>query len=246
MTSERIQELERIAAEYHLNDQVSDKFIEDICQSHCCDWLEGLINPEDSVIEMGYGEGITLSRLSARAAHYTVIEGAPSLAKAIRVKHPHIQVIDSLFEDYIPTEKFDKVLALHVLEHVDDAVALAKHLRDWLKPDGELIVILPNKESLHRRLAVIMGLAPELDTLSARDHLVGHQRVYDLAGLHRDLIDAGFEPFEDKGFFLKVLPNSMMLSHSPELIKALNILGDQLPMEMMANIAVRARLAERG
>jgi len=130
-----------------------------------------------------------------------------------------------------------------VLEHVDDPVALARHLRSWLRPEGEMIVVVPNRESLHRQLAVEMGLQPALDTLSARDSLVGHQRVYDLSTLEQHLREAGFEPFERRGFFLKTLPNGMMLDHSPKLIRALNIVGDALPARLMANIAVRVRLA---
>lgn len=236
------EELERIASEYHLNEEVPDKFIEDICQEYCCNWLTTLINQNDRVAELGYGEGITLARLANKVDQYTLIEGAPSLAKLAKAKHPKVDVVQALFEEYQPRQQFDKILALHVLEHVDDPVSLAKHLRTWLKPGGELVVIVPNKESLHRRLAVLMGLVPELDTLSPRDRLVGHQRVYDLSGLEVDLCKAGFEPFERRGFFLKALPNGMMMSYSPELLQALNVLGDQLPAAMQANLAVRARI----
>ena len=44
--NDRAAELERIAEQYHLNDTVPDKFIEDICQEHCCDWLQSLIAPD--------------------------------------------------------------------------------------------------------------------------------------------------------------------------------------------------------
>jgi len=238
----RIEELERIAHTYHLNDDVPDKFIEDLCQEHCCNWLSSLISSSDRVIELGYGEGITLERLADKADHYTVVEGAPSLVEVIKQKHPTVEVVNSLFETYSPPQPFDKLLALHVFEHVDNPVNLGRHLRSWLKHDGEIVVIVPNSNSLHRRLAVIMGLRAKLDTLSPRDQLVGHQRVYDLDGLEADLHEAGFEPFERRGFFLKTLPNSMMLDHKPELIQALNLLGDKLPADMTANLAVRARL----
>ncbi|HZF79597.1 MAG TPA: class I SAM-dependent methyltransferase, partial [Rubrivivax sp.] len=174
------EELERIAAAYHLNEEVADKFIEDICQEHCCGWLRSLIAPTDRVIEMGYGEGITTARLASAAAHYTVVEGAASLVEPLRRDHPNVFAVHAMFEDYMPAEPCDKLLALHVMEHVDDPVALTRMLQRWLKPDGELVVIVPNRDSLHRRLAVRMGLQPALDTLSARDHLVGHQRVYSL------------------------------------------------------------------
>ena len=239
----RTQELERIATQYHLNDNIADKFIEDICQEHCCDWLETLIAPTDRVIELGYGEGHTLARLGHRAHHYQVVEGAGSLAALVRERHPGVDVAHALFEDHQPAQPCDKLLALHVLEHVDDPEALPRHLRSWLRPDGEIVVVVPNRQSLHRQLAVLMGLQPALDTLSPRDHLVGHQRVYDLESLEADLRAAGFEPFDRRGFFLKTLPNGMMLDHSPALIQALNALGDSLPVTMTANLAVRARLA---
>ena len=237
----RTDELERIAHQYHLNDAVPDKFIEDACQEHCCNWLATLVTPDDAVIELGFGEGVTLARLAGLPRKYVVVEGSPSLAAQVRSEFPGVEVAEALFEDYVPTEQCDKLLALHVMEHVDDPVSLAKHLCEWVKPGGEMVVVVPNKRSLHRRLAVLMGIQPELDTLSPRDHLVGHQRVYDLDELEADLRTAGFEPFERKGFFLKALPNGMMLDYTPALIQALNDLGDELPADMGANIAVRAR-----
>ena len=136
MSAARTEELERIAEDYHLNQAVPDKFIEDLCQEHCCQWLGTLISPYDRVLELGYGEGITLQYLAHLAGRYTVIEGAPSLAQVVRTKHPTVEVVESLFEDYSPTERFDKLLALHVFEHVDDPVKLGRRLREWLKPDG--------------------------------------------------------------------------------------------------------------
>ena len=241
MNSKHLDQLEEIASNYHLKEDVPDKFIEDICQDYCCDWLEAIIDPDDRIIELGYGEGITVDRLAHSSRHYTVVEGSTSLVDKCRRKHPDIEVIHSFFETYTPDQRYDKILALHVFEHVDDPVQLACHLRGWLKPEGEIIVIVPNRESLHRRLALLMGLTQSLDELSPRDHLVGHQRVYDLAGLEADLREAGYEPLTRDGFFLKVLPNGMMLDHSHQLISALNTLGRALPVEMTANLAVRAR-----
>lgn len=237
----RTDELERIAHSYHLNDGVPDKFIEDALQEHCCTWLATLVSADDFVVELGVGEGVTLSRLAPLPRRYVVVEGAPSLAARAREEFPTVEVVQALFEEHVPDEPCDKLMALHVLEHVDDPVALAAHLRSWLVPGGELVVVVPNKRSLHRRLAVLMGLQPELDTLSPRDHLVGHQRVYDLTQLEDDLRAAGFEPFERRGMLFKPLPNGMMLDFPPQLIQALNDLGDELPADFGANIAVRAR-----
>jgi len=244
MSMSRKEELERIARDYHLNEEVPDKFIETICQEYCCEWLGTLMTPGDRVVELGYGDGVTLNRLAPIASHYTIVEGARTLAELVRGEHPDVEVVNELFEAYVPSEGFDLVLALHVFEHVDNPIELGRHLRSWLKPEGEIVVVVPNKASLHRQLAVLMGLSEALDTLSPRDHMVGHQRVYDLAGLERDLRESGFEPFAHKGFFIKTLPNVMMLDYSPELLRALNDLAEQLPSEAAANLAVRARLRD--
>ena len=85
-----------------------------------------------------------------------------------------------------------------------------------------------------------MGLQPQLDTLSERDHLVGHQRVYSLSGLIGEIEAAGMRVVDSAGFFLKVLPNSMMLDFSRELLWCLNSISPRLPKELLANIAVIA------
>ena len=93
----RTDELERIAHTYHLNDDVPDKFIEDACQEHCCDWLATLVSPRDVVVELGVGEGVTLARLAALPRRYGGVEGAPSLAARVRQEYPAVEVVEALF-----------------------------------------------------------------------------------------------------------------------------------------------------
>jgi 2-polyprenyl-3-methyl-5-hydroxy-6-metoxy-1,4-benzoquinol methylase len=240
--SDSIESLEQIAQSYHLSEDVPDRFIESACQQYCCDWIASHLVDAGRVLELGYGDGITLSRLSPLVAQYVLIEGAESLVDKVRAEHPGVDVRHQLFEQHVTETPYDKVLALHVLEHVDDPVSLLRHMASWMSPGSEMIIVVPNSESLHRRLAVLMGLQAELDTLSPRDRLVGHQRVYDLPRLRRDLEAGGFEVLEVKGFFLKTLPNSMMLDYSRELIAGLNSISDQLAPELMANLGLRVRL----
>ena len=169
----------------------------------------------------------------------TLLEGAQSLVEKVREEYgDRVQIHHSLFEEFETEGTFDYVIATYVLEHVDDPVSV----KSWLKPSGRLVVIVPNKESLHRQLAVRMNLQPATDTLSDRDKKVGHQRVYSFETLAKDLDQAGFEMVERKGFFLKVLPNSMMLDFSENLIKALNEVADLVSDHLLANIGAVAKL----
>jgi 2-polyprenyl-3-methyl-5-hydroxy-6-metoxy-1,4-benzoquinol methylase len=232
-------ELNKIALEYHEKDPMGDKFIEDNCQFYTYDWVFEQISECQSVLELGYGEGNFTAELINRNFKPTVIDGSDILLKDAKKLHGgKINVECCLFEEYNPTQKFDCILATHVLEHVDDPVHLLKRMKGWLNNNGIIVVIVPNKESIHRQLSVIMGLQKQLDSLSKRDLLVGHQRVYSIDTLSNDFIDAGFEIKEKSGFFLKVLPNSMMLNYSNDLVNALNLISKNIPSNLLANIAI--------
>jgi hypothetical protein len=86
----------------------------------------------------------------------------------------------------------------------------------------------------------MMGIQQSLDTLGERDRLVGHQRVYSVGQLRSDVESSGFAVSSTRGFFFKPLPNSMMLSFSPELIRAMNDIASTMPVEWLANVGMVA------
>lgn len=231
--------LEQIARDYHAQ-ELPDKFIEDLTQEATVEWIASALEGRERIAELGYGEGLVTRGLLQQGKQVTVIEGSEQLALAAREAQPAATVVHSLFEEYRPPRPFEAVVASHILEHVEDPVRVLKSVAGWLAPGGRVCIVVPNSESLHRRLAVRMGLQPRLDSLSPRDHLVGHLRVYSLAGLRAHLEQAGLKVTATRGFFLKPLANSQMLGHSRELLRAMNEISAELPPELMANLGLIA------
>lgn len=232
-------DLDKIADEYHLNhSDISDIHIENICQKYFIEWIKSKLNKKDRVLELGYGDGLVCEALYNIVNSYTLIEGSERLIKHVKTKYPEINCIFSLFEDFKPESKYDFILAAHVLEHLDDPVKILISMKNWLSDEGLMVIVVPNRNSLHRQLAVQMGLQPELDTLSKRDLLVGHQRVYSLQELKTDIYEAGYTIKEELGFFIKPLPNSMMLDYSEDLIWAMNTLSNKIPVDLTANLCL--------
>jgi hypothetical protein len=124
---------------------------------------------------------------------------------------------------------------------VDNPVELMIRIGSWISKNGELIIIVPNSQSIHRRLALEAGLINALDDLSARDKMVGHLRVYDLNMLKKHLQSAGFEIVESTGLFLKPFSNSQLLHLDRKIIDAMNTISVNFPAEFGANLLIRAK-----
>lgn len=231
--------LDAIASDYHLNEGISDKEFDRRFHYLCFEWVNSLLSPRSRVLEMGYGEGNITRELLSHGHQVEIVEGSAALVDEARFHFQEkVTVHHSLFSDFQPNERYDAILATNVLEHVDDTAATLTSILRWCRDDTKVIVTVPNAESIHRRLAVLMGIQPSIYTLSPRDHLVGHQRVYDFARLSAEVEQAGFEIRSKNGFLLKVLPNLMLKDLSASVIDALYDISDQMDVSMLADIGV--------
>lgn len=233
--------LDDFATTYYLNDGVRDIYIEELQQQLSLPRVLQSVGAASRVLEMGFGTGLVTGALLDRGVKAEVVEGSPALRDIAVARHGHqgLVVHLAMFEEFEPDEPYDMVMALHVLEHVDDPQEMLAKVASWLVPGGAIVAVTPNRQSVHRNLAVRMGLQPALDTLSARDDLVGHQRVYGLDTLRAELEQADFHVDDEFGYFLKSLPNSMMLDYSQPLLEALNAISEEVPPHLLANIGVR-------
>jgi 2-polyprenyl-3-methyl-5-hydroxy-6-metoxy-1,4-benzoquinol methylase len=235
--------LDNDAREYYLSQSLEDKFVKEkfieyAHQEYCMTWLSGFLNEKTNVLAMGYGDGVQAKILYQACKNLTILEGSKLLNELASVTLPNATCIHTLFEEFNPVEKFDLVIATFVFEHVNDPVELLRKMKNWINDDGKIIIVVPNKESIHRKLAVLMGLQPKLDTLSERDINVGHQRVYSFDTLEQDAKDAGYKVNLRYAFTLKCLPNSLMLKYPETLIRALNEISPEIPMHLLANIGI--------
>lgn len=238
--------LEDNAEDMYIGDMYGDFFIEDIQHGENFQRVLELIRDcgASSILDCGYGTGAIATKLAALPPSMSIdiIEGSDLLCSQAKERFGNrIGIINSFFELYEPRKKYDVILALHVLEHVDDPVNLMRKFHSWLNPEGIVIAAVPNANSIHRKLAVMLNLQPCLEHLSNRDIAVSHKRVYFPYQLESEFKEAGFYITENSGYFLKIVPNSMMLNWSPELISALTQISNKIPSELLANIFLVAK-----
>jgi SAM-dependent methyltransferase len=92
----------------------------------------------------GVGDGMALAR--AEGWSCTGIEVSDEAASVARARGFDVIVGDAA-EVELPGERFDHVRCWHTVEHVHDPIGLLERLRDAVKPDGTISVMLPNRHS---------------------------------------------------------------------------------------------------
>ncbi len=186
-------------------------------------------------LELGPAEGEMTQFLINDFESLTIVEGSSDLLAQIP-ERGNLVKIHALFEEFQPQQPFDSIILEHVLEHVDDPVGLLERVKNWLTPEGRLFLGVPNGNSIHRLVAVKMGLLDNPCQLNSRDHALGHRRVYTSQTFRADIEKSGLKVLEIGGVYFKPLSNSQIQENwSEEMIQGFYELGKDFP-ELAAEI----------
>lgn len=183
-------------------------------------------------LELGSADGTMTAMLCRDFDRVVVVDGSTIFLEQVksRLNATNVILVHSLFEDFVPPEPCDSIFMTHILEHLDDPVAILRRSQQWLAPNGKLLIAVPNADSLHRLVGVKMGLLPAKDALNQQDVLLGHQRVYTSELLRSHIHQAGFEVEHFGGVMVKPLSNRQIEQQwSDELIAAFFALGEDFP-----------------
>jgi hypothetical protein len=181
-------------------------------------------------LEFGCANGVMTEELASCFPQLDVVEGADAYARLARaIVGRRGTVHHCLFEEFEPRRAYDVIVMAWVLEHVADPNALLTRARPWLAEEGTVHIIVPNAESLHRRVGLQMGLLDRLDALNESDVAVGHRRVYTWDTLARDITSAGLRIAHMEGILIKPLPSLLMERWSAQRRAAFFQLAPLLP-----------------
>lgn len=180
-------------------------------------------------LELGPAEGEMTRLLIGEFTRLTVVEGSCELLAQIP-DYTNLNKVHSLFEKYKPEILFNTIIMEHILEHVENPVILLDRARTWLAHSGKILIGVPNGNSIHRLVAVKMGLLNHPCELNSRDHSLGHRRVYTHDTLKADIQQADLKILEMGGVFFKPLSNRQIQDHwSEDMIQGFYELGKDFP-----------------
>jgi 2-polyprenyl-3-methyl-5-hydroxy-6-metoxy-1,4-benzoquinol methylase len=162
-----------------------------------------------SLLELGSFKGDFSKRLLHYFDDLTCVEASEQALMEARQKLPaQVKFIHSQFESVILPRRYDHVVLTHVLEHLDDPVAILRRIQsEWLADAGRLFLVCPNGNAPSRQIAVKMGLISHNAAVTAAEAEHGHRRTYTLDTLERDAVAAGLRVVHRTGIFFKALAN---------------------------------------
>jgi trans-aconitate methyltransferase len=198
------------------------------------------------ILELGCADGVMTKMLVGFCDSLDVVDGSKKYIEKLKERlGDKIRCFVSLFEDFQPTTVYNSIILARALEHVEEPVMLLEKISGWLsQQEGSYLhIVVPNADSLHRRLGVKMKLIESCNAMSERDEKFGHKRVYNLQSLKKDIEKAGLKMVHYEGIFLKPLSNAQMESWDKKLLDAFFEIGKELP-EYCAEIY--AKCAKKG
>ena len=107
----------------------------------------------------GLGEHLKYEKLSEEQTKgYIGIELRKNMANEFKKNYPEIEIIIGNCEEIVPYKdgSFDRIIAMHLLEHLSDLPAFLKQATRLLTPTGVLLVIIPCEGGLGYSLGRVL------------------------------------------------------------------------------------------
>ena len=99
-----------------------------------------------ALLDIGCGVGDFLHTAETQGWHCTGVEPSEE-AKAIAQQRTTAKILSSEDQESLPEASFDVITMWHVLEHVDNLKWQVTQLQRLIKPNGRIVIALPNYKS---------------------------------------------------------------------------------------------------
>ena len=164
---------------------------------------------EGNFLELGSFQGAFTQRFLTHFDDITCVEASDQAIMVAKEKlGTKIKFVNDLFETVQLPQRYDNIILTHVLEHIDDPVAVLKRVNnDWLSDTGRFFLVCPNANAPSRQIAVKMGLINHNSAITPAEKEHGHRITYTLDTLERDAKAAGLNVVHRSGIFFKALAN---------------------------------------
>lgn len=166
------------------------------------------------ILEVGCGWN-TIANAWQGFEHLCIVEPGSKFVEKARKDTAHnckVKVVQHFLEDAIGIlqDNYDLILLSSLLHEVPDAKALLTSARALCSDRTLVHVNVPNAKSMHRLLALEMGLIDSLYVSSELQKTFKQPRIFDLQSLKALAVSAGFDVTLEGSYFVKPFSHTQM------------------------------------
>jgi 2-polyprenyl-3-methyl-5-hydroxy-6-metoxy-1,4-benzoquinol methylase len=196
------------------------------------------LRPGDRVLELGCATGLMTGMLAGDGRSVLAVDRSEPYLERLRARRlAGVEALAADLRELGAVGRFDHVVLTSVLHEVDDPAALLATVAEQRLTRGGLVhVSLQNPLSLHRLVALEMGLIDGLTERSDRGVRFGTQRLYRADEVAELAARAGLEERHREGVFLKPLANDQMAALDPAVLDGLERAARHLPAHGAMNL----------
>lgn len=190
-----------------------------------------------NVLEMGVGECAWTGEVIKRFGRSSVVDGSAVLLALVKEKYgSNVLTHHSFFETFNPGVKYDTILATMILEHVDDPPLVMRQMKHYSKKDTQIIIMVPNANSIHRLYGTALGFLREPKQLNEGDLNLGHRRVYTASEMEDHIRKAGLKVVKRWATYIKFLSNAQMKDFTDAQLRGLFALAEKIDVNYSAHL----------
>jgi len=178
-----------------------------------------------NILDIGCYDGTLLSQIKNN--NLFGIEASDWAVQKCQQKNINCQKFYWNDHDKIPFQDnfFDVIIAGEIIEHIFDTDFFLEEIKRILKPNSPLFVSTPNIASLGRRLMLLFGLNPFIETSASQENS-GHIRYFTFKSLERLFKKHGLKIIKSKSDLINFSNNKNV--NSKCLAKIFPALGQSI------------------
>jgi ubiquinone/menaquinone biosynthesis C-methylase UbiE len=171
-------------------------------------------NQPKHVLEVGCGMD-TIANVWNEFDTLTIVEPGPQFAHQARLdtkRKSNIQIFEGFIEDVSGSLKaqYDLILLSSLLHEVPDPSGILQSVKALCTEHTLVHINVPNAKSMHRLLALEMGLIDSVEEPSALQKTFKQPRIFDLDSLKSLAESVGFHVVSHGSFFMKPFTHAQM------------------------------------